>query len=225
MKNKVLVIAPHADDEIIGCGATIAKHVQEGDEVHIVIATNASKGAPELFSDHAVKKTRDEAIKAHQSIGVTNTLFLEFPAPALNAYPEYKISLELSKIIHNFQPTYLYIPHPGDLHQDHKAIYRAALVAARPQGVNKIHTILCYETLSETEWTPMHEKPFVPNYFVDVTDYFDNKLDALKYFKSQLKEFPHSRSLIALESLAQYRGATIGVEKAEAFILERQINI
>lgn len=156
-------------------------------------------------------------------LGVKKTIFLEFPAPSLNAFPEYKISVELSKIFQEFCPTHLYLPHPGDIHQDHKAIYRASLVAARPQGNNVISFIYCYETLSETEWTPMHEKPFVPNHFVDVSSVFNSKIDAMKCFASQLKAFPHSRSIETFEALAKYRGATIGVKRAEAFIVERQI--
>lgn len=221
--NKVIVVAPHADDEIIGCGATIAKHIKNGDEVVIVIATNASIGAPELFSSNQVQDIRGEALAAHRSLGITETIFLEHPAPALNAFPEYKISVELSKIFSNFLPTHLYLPHPGDIHQDHKAIYRSALVAARPQGNHIISNIYCYETLSETEWTPMHEKPFVPNHFVDVTAVFNSKITAMNCFASQLKSFPHSRSIETFEALAKYRGATVGVARAEAFIVERQI--
>src|SRR5690554_4089477 len=119
--NKVIVVAPHADDEIIGCGATIAKHIFDGDEVIVIIATNASKGAPELFSEQDVKVTRNEAKNAHKVLGIKETYFLDFPAPALNAFPEFKISLELSKIFQKFSATHLYLPHPGDIHQDHKA--------------------------------------------------------------------------------------------------------
>lgn len=221
--NKIIVVAPHADDEIIGCGATIAKHIQSGDEVTIIIATNAAIGAPELFSDDQIKITRSEAVAAHNFLGVRETVFLDFPAPALNAFPEFKISVEISKTFQRIKPTHLYLPHPGDIHQDHKAIYRASLVAARPQGEHKISNIFCYETLSETEWTPMHEKAFVPNHFVNVTDVFSKKAEAMKFFGSQIKEFPHSRSLEAFEALAMYRGSTVGVERAEAFIVERQI--
>lgn len=221
--NKVVVIAPHADDEVIGCGATIARHIDEGDEVVVVIATNASVGAPELFSPSKSQHIMEETVAAHQLLGVKERIFLDFPAPALNAFPEYKISLELSKIFQKFSPTHLYLPHPGDIHQDHKAIYRAALVAARPQGAHKTSNIFCYETLSETEWAPMQEKHFVPNYLIDVTKVFEKKIEAMKCCKSQIKAFPHSRSLEALEALAKYRGSTIGVERAESFFVERQI--
>jgi LmbE family N-acetylglucosaminyl deacetylase len=223
MKNIILVIAPHADDEVIGCGATMAKHIRNSDDVYVIIATNASEGAPELFTQKQIELVRKEALKAHEFLGVKKTYFLEFPAPALNAFPEYKISLELSSLLEKIKPNIIYIPHPGDIHQDHKAIYRSSLVAARPQGNYSIKEIYCYETLSETDWTPIQEKSFVPNIFVDVTEVFDFKIKAMTCFQSQLKSFPHPRSLEAFESLAKYRGATIGVERAESFVLERII--
>ena len=139
----------------------------------------------------------------------------------MNAYPEFKLSLEISKIINEIKPDTVFIPHPGDMHQDHKAVYRSALVAMRPQGVHKVRQILCYETLSETNWGPMNEKPFVPNCFIDVSESFTKKVEGMKCFESQIKQFPHSRSLEAIEALAKYRGATIGVERAEAFFVER----
>lgn len=223
MKNKILVIAPHADDEIIGCGGTIAKAVSQKDEVYVVITTNAHLGAPELFNEQAIKKVREEALQAHRFLGVKETFFLEFPAPALNAFPEYKISLELSKIINKIQPNILYLPHPGDLHQDHKATYRASLVAARPQGNYCVEEIYCYETLSETEWAPYQEKAFIPNVFNDITEHFEKKIVAMQFFKSQIKEFPHTRSTETFEALAKFRGATVGVKRAESFSLERII--
>jgi LmbE family N-acetylglucosaminyl deacetylase len=223
MKNKILVIAPHADDEIIGCGATMAKHIANEDDVYVIIGTNANKGAPELFDEKIINKVRSEALEAHGFLGVKKTFFLDFPAPALNAFPEYKISVEISKVISKIQPDILYLPHPGDLHQDHKAIYRASLVAVRPQGVYSVKEIYCYETLSETEWAPYQEKPFVPNIFNDVSAFFDQKLEAMRFFKSQIKEFPHTRSLETFEALARYRGATVGVKRAESFMVERII--
>lgn len=221
--NKVIVIAPHADDEILGCGATIAKHIEELDEVFIIVASNASIGAPELFSKNAVAETRLEAMAAHKYIGIKETFFLDFPAPALNAFPEFKISLALVDLFNKIKPTHLYLPHPGDLHQDHKAVYRAGLVAARPLNNLLIKNIYIYETLSETEWAPMNEVGFRPNRFVDVTEFLQKKIDAMRFFRSQLKSFPNPRSVETIEALAKYRGSTIGVNFAEAFYVEREI--
>ena len=222
--DKVIVIAPHPDDEVLGCGGTIARHCSEGDDVIVIIATNASIGAPELYNEADVSSVREEAINAHKLLGVTETIFLDFPAPALNSFPGYKISQTLSGIFEKHKPSFLYLPHPGDLHQDHNSIYRAALVAARPQGVDRIANIYCYETLSETEWAPKQgNNVFSPDHFVDVTAFFDKKLQAMRCFRSQLKDFPHSRSLEAVTALSAFRGATVGVNRAEAFEVERQI--
>jgi N-acetylglucosamine malate deacetylase 1 len=223
--SRILIIAPHADDEVLGCGATMVKFAGSGDEVFVIIATNAAKGAPELFSKESIATVRSEAEDAHRILGVKETIFMEFPAPALNAFPSYKISLEFSKVFENYRPTHLFLPHPCDLHEDHNAIYRAALVSARPQGFHKISNIYCYETLSETEWSPnqgVHS--FLPNHFIEVTDFFSKKIEAMKCFESQMKKFPHSRSFEGITALATLRGVSIGVERAEAFVVERQIN-
>jgi len=222
--NKVVVIAPHPDDEVLGCGATIARHSALGNEVIVIIATNAARGAPELYNEADVSKVRIETMEAHKILGVHETIFMDFPAPALNAFPLYRISLAFSEVFNRFKPTFLYLPHPGDLHLDHKGVYYAALVSARPQGEDRISNIYCYETLSETEWAPKQgNNSFVPDHFVDVTDYFDKKIHAMRSFQSQLREFPHSRSLEALIALASFRGVTVGVKRAEAFEVERQI--
>lgn len=220
----VLVVAPHADDEVLGVGGTIRKHVNDGDEVYVVIATDASKGAPELFNQASIEKSRGEALQAHDKLGVSRTFFLDLPAPKLNAYPSYKISNALSKVFNEVQPETVYLPHPGDLHEDHKAIYRASLVCIRPQGTYSVKRVLCYETLSETDWTPhIGDFRFKPNYFVDISNEIEAKLEAMKCFNSQLKEYPHPRSLMALNSLSNLRGTTVSKTAVEAFEVERII--
>jgi N-acetylglucosamine malate deacetylase 1 len=224
MNRVVVVVAPHPDDEVLGCGATIARHKAAGDKVLVVIATNAYYGAPELYSRRDVSRVRKEAKEAHRILGVHETIFMDFPAPALNAFPMYKISNAFQEIFNSYKPSILYLPFSGDLHFDHKVVYSAALVAGRPQGENRIANIYCYETLSETEWAPRQgNNVFSPNHFVDVTDFLDKKINAFKCYKSQIKIFPHLRSVEALTALASYRGSTAGLSKAEAFEVERQI--
>ena len=222
--SNVVVIAPHPDDEVLGCGGTIFNHTSRGDSVFVIVATNAALGAPELYSQKGTDFVRKEALLAHKILGVEHTVFLDFPAPALNAYPEYKISLQLSELIKKYAPDYLYLPHPGDLHQDHRAIYRAALVASRPNcGVNLVN-IYCYETLSETEWSPYNEhQQFSPNHFIDITKSFDKKIEAMHCYKTQLKQSPHPRSESGILSLANYRGGIVSLDKCEAFEVERQV--
>ena len=222
---RALFIAPHPDDEVLGCGATIAKYVSLGYEVLIIIATNANEGAPELYDKKSISNVRREALKSHKILGVIKTIFFDFPAPSLDHFPSYKIALKISEVISQFRPNEMFIPHPGDIHIDHVKIYQASLVAARPVNTYYIKNIYSYETLSETEWSPIsNNKTFIPNHFINVSGKpFEKKIEALKCFHSQMKKFPHPRSIKAIKALSNFRGATVGVERAEAFQVERQI--
>ena len=222
---KILVIAPHADDEVLGCGATIAKACANGNEVYVLICTNASVGAPELFSDELIKQIRSEALDAHRVFGVKETFFLEFPAPVLDQYPRYKMSNEMSSIIRKIGADTVYIPHRGDCHKDHAIIHECAMVACRPLANCTVKHVYAYETLSETEWgEPVAADFFVPvKYNTFSVEEFQKKLDAMSCFKSQLYPFPASRSLEAIEALAKYRGCTVSAVRAEAFDVLRDI--
>ena len=225
--SKILVIAPHADDEVLGCGATMAKASAKGDEVYVLICTNASVGAPELFSAETIKLIRSEALEAHKLLGVKDTFFLEFPAPALDQYPRYKMSNEMATVIKKTGVDTVYIPHRGDCHKDHAIIHDCAMVACRPLASCKVKYVYAYETLSETEWgEPIAADFFVPVKYNTVSvDVFNKKIAAMSCFKSQLAPFPASRSLEALEALAKYRGCTVSAERAEAFEVLRDIDV
>lgn len=225
MKN-ILVIAPHADDEVLGCGATMAKYAAQGCNVYVLIATNASVGAPELFSPELISQVRSEALQAHKMLGVKETRFLELPAPMLDQYPGFKITGELLPVIRELDIDTVFIPHRGDCHKDHKAIHEAAMVACRPLANNKVKRVYAYETLSESEWgEPVQAEAFVPSKYITFTEAeFGKKLEAMACFKSQLQPFPGSRSLDALEALAKYRGACVSSVRAEAFEVLREID-
>lgn len=221
---KVLIVAPHPDDEVLGCGGIMAKYISEGHDVYVAVMTNASTGAPELFSSEVVMSIREEALKAHQILGVKDTFFFDFPAPRLETSPSYQISIQLNQLIQKLSIDTLYLPHRGDMHKDHGVVFYAALVAARPINNCTVRNIYTYETMSETEWAaPFGSEVFIPNIYEDVTEFFHLKIEAMKCFQSQLKAYPHSRSLESLESLAIVRGVTVGVPKAEAFALIRSI--
>ena len=225
MKN-ILVIAPHADDEVLGCGATMAKLAHQGNNVYVLIATNASIGAPELFGPEIIRQVRSEALEAHKLLGIKETAFLELPAPALDQYPRYKIANEIASVIRKFNIEALFIPHRGDCHKDHTIIHECAMVACRPLGNSIVKDVYAYETLSETEWgEPISSDYFVPTKYVTFTEKeFSMKLEAMGCFKSQLYEFPASRSLKAIEALAMYRGATVSRMRAECFEVLREID-
>jgi LmbE family N-acetylglucosaminyl deacetylase len=214
-------IAPHPDDEILGCGGIMSKFVNDGKEVYVLVIT---RGTPKLYSDDRIVNVRKEALDAHKILGVKETVFLDFHAPELDQTSLAEISMEISKVIKKLAIDTLYIPHRGDIHSDHRVVYNAALVAGRPVAGSTVRSIYAYETLSETEWAaPFGDDAFIPTHFVDVTGSFENKLKAMACFKSQLKPFPNSRSLEAIEAMAKFRGATVGVLRAEAFMTVRTV--
>jgi len=223
--SNILVVAPHADDEILGCGGTIAKHIRNGDDVYVAVMTNAAEGAPELFSQKQINVIRDEAKRSHKYLGIKDTIWFDFPAPQLEQFPQYKIASAINSLIQELAVEVIYIPHKGDLHMDHGAVYNACLVAARPVPGQFVKKILAYETLSETEWGhPTVEAVFIPTMFNTLKESdFNKKLGAMNFFASRLKPFPNTRSIKAIEHLASLRGAYVGHDYAEAFMLIRDI--
>ena len=220
MKN-ILIVAPHADDEVLGCGGIIKRKSQRGDNVIVLIVT---RGTPKMYSEEKVINVRNEAKESHKILGVKETFFLDFHAPELDITSSAEIARGISKIVEENNIDEMYIPHRGDIHSDHTVVANACYVAARPVNGCTVKSIYAYETLSETEWAPpFGDDAFIPNHFVDITDYFNFKLKAMECFKSQIKDFPNPRSLECIESLSKFRGATIGVNRAEAFMVIRTI--
>jgi LmbE family N-acetylglucosaminyl deacetylase len=217
----ILVVAPHPDDEVLGCGGIMARHASQGDEVHVLVVT---RGIPELFPPEQIEEARQELRAAHQVLGVSSVQFLDFPAPMLDTIPGYQLASAIDKVIRSVQPGIVYSPHRGDMHADHRAVYQATMVATRPINSCPIRRLLCYEVLSETEWaSPFGNDAFIPTVFVDISEYLDRKLEATACYRSQLKQPPHSRSLQAIEALARLRGSTVSLQAAEAFVLVREI--
>jgi len=221
MKCNTLIVAPHPDDETLGCGGTIKKLTTSGEEVYVLVVT---RGKKELYSEERIRNVRQEAQQAHAILGVKETRFLEFPAPDLDIISTAEISGLIATAIRDFDIQTLYLPHLGDIHHDHKAVFNAGLVAARPVGNYSVKRIYSYETLSETEWAvPSGHDTFHPTRFVNISDVFSVKLEAMNCFKSQLKDFPNPRSLKAIEALANFRGSTVGFTHAESFMTIREV--
>ena len=218
---RVLVIAPHPDDEIIGVGGTIAKRANDGDEVYVCVVT---KGKPPIFNDEFIEQGRKECRKADKKLGVKETIFLDFPAVMLETVPRYEFNGKISEVVNSIKPDEVYIPHRGDMQIDHQMVVDAAMVAVRPRGNNYPKRVYAYETLSETGWNiPNTVNEFIPTVYEDITDTYEVKLEAMAIFESQLSVFPEARSIGAIEALAKYRGATVSVKVAEAFSLVREV--
>jgi N-acetylglucosamine malate deacetylase 1 len=217
----VIVIAPHPDDEILGCGGTIAAHCAAGDHVSVVLLT---RGNPAIFAPDLIARTREEFTQVHNMLGVREQILLDFLAPGLEEVPVYVVADQLRQIVERLRPQVVYTPFGGDLHSDHKVAFTATLVATRPLGGMPVGRVLCYETLSETEWGDvLTQNAFVPNVFNDIKDHLQTKLTAMAGYKSQLRDAPHPRNLETIRMLAHVRGASCGLHAAEAFCLVREV--
>ena len=219
---RILIIAPHADDEIIGVGGTILKNIKNGNDVFVCIVT---KGVHPLFSEKYILNLRQETKTCHSQLGLTKTFFLEFPSVVLNEQHKYVINKRITEVIEEVRPEEVYIPHAGDMHSDHQIVAEACMVSLRPKYSFAPTKILAYETLSETGWNiPGVQNAFIPNVFVDIGEFLEQKKDIMSIYASQLGKFPDARSLEAIDALAKYRGALINKNAAEAFMLIREIN-
>jgi len=220
-EGRILVIAPHPDDEILGVGGTIARCARAGAEVFVAVATT---GRPPDFSESEVARIRAEAAEAHALLGVEEVLWLDLPAARLGEVSHPARNAALAQVVKQVAPTTLFLPFAGDIHIDHQMTFLSGMVAARPHQATFPATILAYETLSETNWNAPYLSPaFAPNVFVDITDTLDAKLEAMQMYKSQLRSFPHERSIEALRALATLRGASVHQHAAEAFVLVRHV--
>jgi len=218
---KILIIAPHPDDEVLGAGGIMRKYAKLGHEVYVLVIT---KGSPKFYSNEKVDNVRAEALKAHQILQVKETVFLDYSAPELDITSKADISNTIFNYLNHWKITDLFLPHRGDIHVDHKIVFEAGLVAARPKCDYSVKNIFAYETLSETEWAPpFADDAFIPTHFENISKEFEDKIQALSCFKSQMKKFPSIRSLDCVESIAKYRGATVGFERGEAFMTIRTI--
>jgi LmbE family N-acetylglucosaminyl deacetylase len=220
----VLVIAPHADDETLGMGGSIARFAREGKRVVVAVLTGPGEGQHPLWPREVWDEVRGEASEAMQVLGVKELLFENLPAACLGETPTHVINRTVSDVIAKVQPEELYLPYLHDLHSDHFAISYAALVHARGylDSAKSIRLLAMYETPTETHLFPgTLAPPFVPNLWVDIGDTIETKLRAWSCYRSQQKEGSTPRSANVLRALATARGAEVGVEAAEAFLILR----
>lgn len=224
MKNKkrVLVVAPHPDDETLGVGGTIAKYSAQGDEVFVLMV---SGHLPPIYSRKAYEETVSEAYSAFSVLGVKKSEFLEIPATMIGDQPLHEVNGRISKVVNDFNPHIVLCPYP-DRHIDHRLVFDSVMVATRPLGAGKdIKIVAAYETLSETHWNAPHIEPnFTPNWVVDISDHISEKLNALECYKSQISEFPGPRSIEAVEALAKFRGTQAGFGYGEGLHIVRMIS-
>ena len=218
---RILIVAPHPDDETLGVGGTIAKFSAQGNEVFVLMV---SGHLPPLYTRDDYEKTVYEAYSAFDLLGVAKSEFLEIPATMIGNQPLHEVNDRISKIVNKFNPHMVFCPYP-DRHIDHRLVFDSVMVATRPVGVGKdIEIVAAFETLSETHWNAPHIEPnFVPNWVVDITDHIDKKLDAMKCYESQVVDFPGPRSIQAVEALAKFRGTQAGFGFGEGMHIIRMV--
>ena len=214
---KILVIAPHPDDELLGCGGTLLRRKSEGAILGWVIMTKISEDTG--WSKNSVQERENEIEQVQKGLGVQpEHLFqLGFPTTKLDTFPMGELIAKVSEVFQIFQPEEVFIPHQGDVHSDHRITFEAVSACTKWFRYPSVKRVLTYETLSETEFSLDYSKAFQPNVFVDISSYLEQKLELLNIYGSEIDDFPFPRSETAIRALAQLRGSNSGFENAEGF--------
>lgn len=221
-KKKILCFAPHPDDETLGCGGTLLRHVAEGDEVHWLIITSISEalGFP---SDRVLSRKR-EIEQVATAYGFKHTHQANFPTTTLDCQPRSELVKACNQVISEWAPDVLYVPYRNDVHSDHAVVFDVAISCSKSFRYPSIKQICAYETLSETEFGLRPDDPgFRPNLFVDIAPWLDRKIEIMKMYAGEMGEFPFPRSETCLRANALLRGSQAGVMAAEAFMILKEI--
>ena len=213
---KILVISTHPDDETLGCGGTILKHKNIGDKIYWLIITNIDE--KNGWDKKVVEERQNEIKEVSQSYGFEKVFKLDYPTTKLDIIPISEIIRSISQVISEVEPHTIYLPNRSDVHTDHQIAFKAVWSCTKNFRYSFIKRILMYECLTETEFAPaLLENVFIPNVFVNITEYLDKKLEIMKTYKSEVMEEPYPRSLEIIKSLAKVRGSRISKKYAEAF--------
>ncbi len=224
----VLVVAAHPDDEVLGCGGTLARLASEGRQVHVLLMadgeTSRSSHSQSPAGSDRVAGRRVAAQVACKTLGVTSLQMLTLPDNRMDSLDLLDVVQQIETVVHRLRPSLLLTHHAGDVNVDHRIVHDAVLAASRPQPACFVRTLMFFEVPSSTEWRPPGSAAlFQPNWFVDISTTISLKLRALNAYEHELRPFPHPRSIEAIESLAKWRGASVGVMAAEAFMLGRNV--
>jgi LmbE family N-acetylglucosaminyl deacetylase len=218
---KTLVIAPHPDDETLGLGGTLLKRKKSGHEIGWLIVTSIS--VEEGWDEAFVNQRNHELAEITQLYGFTEVFKLGFPSTKLELVPFPILIESISEKIRSFDPEEIFVPHPSDIHSDHKKTYEATIAATKWFRGCRVKRLLAYETLSETEVDPLPNNKFRPNFYVNIEEELHSKMAALEVYQSECGDFPFPRSTESIKVLSQYRGLQVGCRAAEAFQLLREL--
>ena len=218
-KSNVLFVSVHPDDETLGCGGTILKHKCSGDIINWLNITDMDNNHPFNFSSEIVEKVQHIIMNVVNSYEFNNFINLKFYERIIDTISISELITKISKVIYDIQPDILYIPNRSDVNSDHRIAFQAIYPCTKNFRYPFIKSILMYETLSETEFSPpLAENSFIPNTFVDITDFIERKIEIMKLYETEIMPDPLPRSAHAIKGLAAFRGSRIGVRYAEAFM-------
>jgi LmbE family N-acetylglucosaminyl deacetylase len=221
MKN-ILVIAPHPDDETLGCGGTLLRHVNEGDRVYWLIGTTIKEGYG--FSSDRVKSRQKEIKQIYQMYGFTGYKQLDFNTTELDQVPRNSLVQEISEYVNEVKPNTIYLPYRNDVHSDHAQIFDASVTCTKSFRYPFVKKVCVYETLSETEFGMRTDDPgFKPNMWVDISAYIERKIEIMKIFNSEIEDHPFPRSIENIKALSNLRGSSVSCTNAEAFMILKEI--
>ena len=218
--NKVMVIAPHPDDETLGVGGTLLRRKSEGAAIAWLIVTTISMESG--WSSEKVKQRADEIERISLLYDFDEVYALNFQTTQLDTIPMSDIVAAVSGVFKSFKPDEVFVPHPSDVHTDHRVVFNAVSACTKWFRYPSVKRVLAYETLSETDFGLGTDQAFRPNVFVDVTEFFGKKIKAMDIYASEVGDFPFPRSHEAIRALATLRGAASGFKAAEAFELLRE---
>ena len=227
--SRILVVAAHPDDEVLGCGGTIARHSDAGDQVQLlIVAEGATSRQQHRNRDEALEELSALARSAQHAgaiLGVKGVELLDLPDNRIDSLDRLDLIKRIEERIEHYQPQVVYTHHAGDVNVDHRLLHEAVVTACRPTPGQPVRRLLSFEVASSSEWQPPGSAPsFHPNWFVDISAQWLRKREALVAYSSEMRPWPHARSIEALEHLARWRGAQVGMEAAEAFCLLRLLD-
>ena len=215
-KNKVLVIAAHPDDEVLGCGGSLVLHKIRKDEISVIFMSNGvSSRSKENYSE--IIKRKKMAQMVCKKLNIKNAFFLDFPDNELDKISLLTITKKIEKIIYKIKPTLIYTHSFSDLNIDHQKTFEATLTACRPQPKFSVREIYSFEIPSSTGWHHYKIKKFNPNLYIDITKIIKKKSELLKIYSKEMRKEPHARSIKGLLNLSRYRGNQVRLKNAEAF--------
>lgn len=219
MSKNVVILTPHPDDETLGCGGTLLRHVSQGDKVYWLIVTTMGNN----FTRENKVQRAQEIINVATNYQFEKTFELGFEAATLDQVPAGELIGEISKVFQEILPNIIYVPYPSDIHSDHKAVFDGTMACTKWFRYPSVEKVLAYETLSETDFIMNPDaNGFRPNVFVNIESFLDKKIEIMKIYESEISAFPFPRSEKAIQSLAYIRGAASGFEAAEAFMLLKE---